>query len=179
MRWICPLIILAILLAAIAFRWEEEVVFSYPKATKKIVCLRDRWTGEYWVKTYHLSPGGMAVRERPANIPYVEPIKPIPVLSPSEEKLRRFDFTKPAKRKLGPGENYEVAMAQYNKDLAQYETDLAQYETDLSDYLSQQEFMRNTLTTLWVCLMLGTLVWLQRAITTERRMKNVSTKELG
>lgn len=49
-KWVIPLIICILLIAAYAFRWEQGPTLT--EKDLKIIPLRDRWTGQVWIKTY-------------------------------------------------------------------------------------------------------------------------------
>lgn len=58
-KWIIPVVILVVLIAAYAFRFNIEATKSIDTMVMKWEC--DRWTGDLWLKVYGVSKtGGIA-----------------------------------------------------------------------------------------------------------------------
>ncbi len=58
-RFLIPIVVLCFLFFATVFRWETVASRTTESAAVKWV--RDRWTGQYWVRAYSLPQNGKAV----------------------------------------------------------------------------------------------------------------------
>lgn len=132
-KWIFPLVVCILLLLALVFRWEQG-----PKQTEKdlqIIHLKDRWTGQAWIKTYGTKAGKLYSGEMDP-VPEINKVetRKTEIINSEEFNLKKEELEKQA-------EFYSLEMSQHEQGNKQY-MDLVK-DKILSDWPNQNSWMIN------------------------------------
>lgn len=63
-RWLLPLVLLLVIVAASGLRWNQEATKTIDDGVIKWE--RDRWTGDLWLKGYTIGGSGVKLALRPS-----------------------------------------------------------------------------------------------------------------